>query len=436
MKPAKPPKLDYATLDLLQEGIWVADSTDRLVFINTAMGRIAGVDANLLTSRELHSFPEEFLKHFLVHFNMAKETLQPCEYECPVVISSGITTWQGGWLTPLIEKGRYAGMICTVRDIAERKDAEEFREVFRRAIYDNPIGMILSRADDGRIIEVNDAYCRMVGYRQDELIGRSTTELNLWVDPADRSAMQEDLRRDGIISGREVAYLTRSGEVRYLRATVQLTEYHGVRCLFSSATDITEIRHTQDRLAASEAKYRSLFESMDEGFCIIEVLFDQQDRPVDFRFLEVNPSFERQTGLEKVAGRTILQLAPDNDPFWVETYGRIALTGEPQRIEHQSFGRWHDVYAWRYGRPVDRQVALLFNDVSGRKSLQQHIEDELRYRSIIEDQTEVISRFLPDGTFLFVNEVYCRLFGKTAEELIGKQWHPVVHPDDLLSARV
>lgn len=124
MMPAQMPMLDFPTLDLLQEGIWVTDAADRFVFINAAMGRIAGVDVSLFAGLNLRSLPDRTIRHFLKFFDTARESLRPLEYECPVVTPAGCETWQGGWLTPLIEENRYAGMICTVRDITARKQME------------------------------------------------------------------------------------------------------------------------------------------------------------------------------------------------------------------------------------------------------------------------------------------------------------------------
>ena len=83
--------------------------------------------------------------------------------------------------------------------------------------------------------------------------------------------------------------------------------------------------------AESERRYRALFESIDEGFAIVQVILDAEGRPCDYRFLEVNPAFARQTGLPDAVGRTILQLVPDIERFYIETYGRVALTGESIR---------------------------------------------------------------------------------------------------------
>ncbi|HEY9735205.1 MAG TPA: PAS domain S-box protein [Trichocoleus sp.] len=121
-------------------------------------------------------------------------------------------------------------------------------------------------------------------------------------------------------------------------------------------------------LRQSEAKYRSLFESMDEGFCILQMIFDGL-QPIDYRFLEVNPVFAQQTGMKDALGKTILELVPDIEPFWIETYGKVALTGEPtQFVDHsESLGRWFDVNAFRIGEPHEHKVAVLFNDISDRK---------------------------------------------------------------------
>jgi PAS domain S-box-containing protein len=90
------------------------------------------------------------------------------------------------------------------------------------------------------------------------------------------------------------------------------------------------------RLRESEERYRILFESIDEGFCTVEVLFNARDEPVDYRFLETNRAFAQQTGLEGAAGKTMRQLVPSHERYWFELYGRVARTGEPVRFEERA----------------------------------------------------------------------------------------------------
>ena len=137
-----------------------------------------------------------------------------------------------------------------------------------------------------------------------------------------------------------------------------------------------ELEQATTALRESEERYRTLFESIDEGFCIIEVLFDASGAAVDYRFLETNPAFVKQTGIEEPVGRRMLDIVPGHESHWFETYGRVAQTGESVRFEAGAagLGRFYDVNAFRIGAPEQRRVAILFKDIGERKQL----EDQLR----------------------------------------------------------
>jgi len=114
-------------------------------------------------------------------------------------------------------------------------------------------------------------------------------------------------------------------------------------------------------------------------------LFDQNEKPLDYRFLQISPSFERQTGIKNAAGRRMREIAPRHEEHWFETYGRIALTGEPMRFENEAkqLGRWYDVYAFRVEDPRRRRVGILFNDITERKRAEAEARDsERRYREV------------------------------------------------------
>ena len=152
-------------------------------------------------------------------------------------------------------------------------------------------------------------------------------------------------------------------------------------------------------LRASEARYRHLFNAIDEGFCTIEVLFDEVGRPVDYRFLSVNAAFEQQTGLRDVVGKTARALAPDLEAHWFETYGRIARTGTAERFEDRAdaLGRWYDVYAFPVGARGHRQVAVLFKDILPRKRAEERLRaSEERFRAFVTASSDVIYRMNPD----------------------------------------
>lgn len=123
----------------------------------------------------------------------------------------------------------------------------------------------------------------------------------------------------------------------------------------------------------SEHRYRALFESIDQAFAVVEVLFDEAGAPFDYRFLETNPAYLRHTALGDVVGRTGRELVPNLEPFWIETFGRVALSGAAERFTRpvQGMERWFDGYAFRFGDPADRQVAVLFHDATERRLAEQ-----------------------------------------------------------------
>ena len=133
---------------------------------------------------------------------------------------------------------------------------------------------------------------------------------------------------------------------------------------------------SQKQLRKSEQEYRALFESINQGFCTVEVLFDERDRPIDYRFLLVNPAFALQTGLQNVVGRRMREIVPRHEDDWFEIYGQIASTGEPVRFEKKAIelDRHYEIYAWRMGIPSERKVAILFNDITERKASQARLE--------------------------------------------------------------
>ncbi|MFA9441640.1 ATP-binding protein [Uliginosibacterium sp. sgz301328] len=174
---------------------------------------------------------------------------------------------------------------------------------------------------------------------------------------------------------------THSRAVPIMDGAGQIVEWLG------TARDISRRKETEHSLRMSELRYRTLFESIDEGYCIIRMLFDDTGAPIDYVFEEVNQSFERQTGIRDGVGRSMRNISPDHESHWYEVYGRIARTGESERFESvaESLHRWFDVYAFRIGEPEEHRVAVLFQDISERKQTEQALRDsEARLRTIVE----------------------------------------------------
>lgn len=134
--------------------------------------------------------------------------------------------------------------------------------------------------------------------------------------------------------------------------------------------------------------YEHLLNSIDESYCIIELLFDRDGKPVDYLFHETNRTFEVQTNLKDVGGKTMREIEPNIEEHWFETYGKVAVTGKPLRFQEQARyfnNAWLDVYSFKVGGELSRKVAILFHDITERKTAEETLlktKQELETRAL------------------------------------------------------
>lgn len=196
--------------------------------------------------------------------------------------------------------------------------------------------------------------------------------------------------------------------------------------------DITAQLADEAALREREANLSTLFGEIDEGFCLAEIIVDGAGRPIDYRFLEVNPLFEAMTGLHDATGRTALELVPNLEPHWAETYARVALDGKVLRFEQSSeaMGRWFDVFATPV-RPRGR-FALVFKDVTERHASEARLrESEARWRGIFDNAAVGVAQVDLDGRWVRVNGRLAAITGYAPDELEGRTFVDITHPDDI-----
>jgi PAS domain S-box-containing protein len=193
-------------------------------------------------------------------------------------------------------------------------------------------------------------------------------------------------------------------------------------------------RELRERIAAeillrkSEERFRLLIEQMEQGLAVHEIILNDTGVPVDYRFLDINPGFEKHTGLkrENLIGRTVLEVLPNTERYWIERYGEVALTGTPATFDEFSreLNRYYSVVAYR---PQKNQFATVITDITEYKLAEKKL---LTSDKIYNHVLDMICVAGFDGYFRDLNPSWERELGWSKEELLSKPWLHFVHPDD------
>ncbi|AMV40600.1 PAS domain S-box protein [Planctomyces sp. SH-PL62] len=333
------------------------------------------------------------------------------------------------------EAGRVLFLSPTGTDVTESRRASEIARASAarfREFADSAPAMLWVTDPEGDATFLSRGWFDFTGQRPDEGLGmgwlaavhpddRARVEAAFLTVVADRSPylMEHRLRRaDG-----GYGWVIDAGRARF-SADGEFLGHVG------SVVDISSRKAGEESLQRSEERYRTLFTSIDQGFCVIEILFDPEDaRPVDYRFVEANPAFGELTGLTDAVGRRILELIPDLEPRWIEAFGEVSRTGRPVRNvqEATSLGRWFDIYAFRIGAAEPGLVAVLFTDITAR--VRHEEERERLHRQVAEERGRLIQAFEqspafvavirgPDHVFERVNARFSDLIGP--REVMGR----------------
>jgi PAS domain S-box-containing protein len=259
--------------------------------------------------------------------------------------------------------------------IAELEERLRLQESIYKSMLSQISDFSHTSDKEGRFIYVNQALLDLWGMTLEEVVGKNFYDLNYPPELAAKlhGDIQQVFDTGKRVTGR-TPFVTRTGKLSYYDYTYSpLFAPDGtVEMMVAASSDITA-RQEQE-------KYRALFESMENGFCIMQMFFDENDKCVDYSFLQINPAFGKLTGIDPIEakrGKTASELVPNLEAKWFEIYGNVALTGESIKIIEgsEAMGRWFEVYAFRAGAPEDRQVALLFTNITERKRAEQERDE-------------------------------------------------------------
>ncbi|MFD2245035.1 PAS domain-containing sensor histidine kinase [Pontibacter ruber] len=350
-----------------------------------------------------------------------------------------------GWFNQSVVKLE-DGVATTTTDISDRKEKEQ--EILRLkdevalratdkyyALFDTiEEGLAICsvvRNDEGKVVdlrflELNRALEQQIGLDRYTIIGKKLSE----VLPKSDAKRWIPLYIKVANSGKPVTF---EEHTDLLNRWYAVSVYPKGEELSIFYRDITERKNAEEALRASEEKYRTLFNSMDEGYCIIQLLYDEAGRATDFRYLQVNKAFEHNTDLHNVEGKTIRELAPDIEPKWMEIYDQVAQTGIPLRFEEASDALQHvfSLYAFRIGEPSEHKIAVIFSDITERRKTEKALrESEERFRNLVESYAQAIWETSATGEVIVDSPSWRAYTGQTIEEWLGYGWVNAIHPDD------
>jgi PAS domain S-box-containing protein len=362
-------------------------------------------------------------------FEWQRQHRQGVDLEYRIIVGDNEIRWLWVRTFPVQDLlGKVYRMAGIIEDVTHRRESEEqYRTIIQASIDGFWVADV-----QGRIVDCNDAYCRTLGYTREEVLGLPISEL-------DHNESAEHIHL--VIEHGNDRFETRHRHKNGQLIDMEVSAYYqpdakGGR-LYAFLRDISKRKRAADALRESELRYRSLIADLP-GIayrCALDA-----DWTVEIFCGEV----ERLTGYPPSdfldRHRTYASIIHPDDTARVE---QVVMDGVSKRsrfeIEYRichADGRILTVHENGHGVCDDAGKLLWLDgfiwDVTERKRSEQAlIESEERYRAVVEDQTELISRFRVDGTFTFVNDVFCRFFGRPAEELVGHAWHPVVFPEDL-----
>jgi PAS domain S-box-containing protein len=282
------------------------------------------------------------------------------------------------------------------QEIAERKQAEEEGQRLADVVKNMQVGLHLFHLEDInddrtlRMVATNPAAAQITGVAREEVLGKTLDE-NF---PGLRERGMPQLYANVVRSGKPVEL----GEVNYgdervrqgvfsVKAFPLPNNHVGV-----AFENITQRKQAEEALRESQKQYQILFNSMLDGYAMHEIICDDNGTPIDYKFLNINPAFERFTGLgREIIGKTVLEALPMIEQYWIDTYGKVALTGESIRFENysQELESWFEVVAFS---PAEKQFVTVFQDVTERKQAEKALQEySERLEEMVEERTVELS---------------------------------------------
>ena len=224
--------------------------------------------------------------------------------------------------------------------------------------------------EQGLVTEANIAAATLLGTTRSHMVGRRISQFIARTHQDNFYLYRTQVLASGNPEVCELLMVKADGSPLWVMLTTTTAlEEDGAWVQRVVLSDISQHKEAEHTLRESEERYRNLFNSIDEGFCVIEKIPDEAGAPVDFRYVEANPAFTAKSGMTGMLGKTMRQMLPEEAGEWIPIYDTVCSSGMPVRFERQltTYARELELYAFRIGGAGSRKVAVIFNDITDRR---------------------------------------------------------------------
>jgi PAS domain S-box-containing protein len=370
----------HQILKTMNEGFLLMDGDFRIVQINTEGLRIDGRRSDdIVGLTHWEAWPGSEAAPLGQAYKRAMAERRPVRFENHHRVPGG-----DKWFT--VHAYPYGdGLAVIYRDITDLKLAnaqlKEAQERLEATLTAGEVGTWIWDIREDRVW-ADQNLARLFGRNVGEASGAPVAAYLDAVHPDDAPALSETLNRAlAQDSHFQARYRVGSGaQYRWLLAQgrIERDDVGMAVRMPGVILDVTRQKEIEDILRVTEERYRAVISAMDDGFCVIELLFDEAGKACDYRFVETNPAFERQSGLQDMVGKRARDLLPELEQKWFDLYGEVVLSGRSANFIEESpiMGRWFEVFATRLGNAQDRCVAVLFTDITQRQNAELHLRRE------------------------------------------------------------
>ncbi|MDR3575956.1 MAG: PAS domain S-box protein [Anaerolineaceae bacterium] len=356
-------------------------------------------------NKVLGYLPEEMVGHNIAEFinpddlstatnvfeSVMKEALKPVSVQVRYKQKNGDWLWIESNSTNLLSKPAVQAIVINYRDITERKQAEQALQIserhFLKIFQASPVPIALANLTDGKVVNVNESFVHLLGYRADEVLGRTVEEMGLYAEYKQHAEILNIVHDQGEVKDYELALCTKTGNVRFVLASLDVLDLKDEDALtLGTFVDITERKQVQEALAASEAKLRALFSSMQDLVIVM-------DKDGVYRDIAPTVTVSLYRPPDELIGKNVYQVFPQQiaDQFF-QAIQKVLSSKQTTAIEYELITldqpTWYEA---NISPMTDESTLWVVRDISARKLSEQRLQRQVTRLTALKEIDQMIT---------------------------------------------